>query len=98
MSKRLQPAWVVLAKATTDLLIFASAMLGGFVFRFGPSVPEEFLSVGLQVLPLALAAKIVIFAAFGTYGTLWRYSSLGDLFRLFQAATFSSARAFSGVR
>ena len=70
MRKRLQPAWVVLAKATTDLVLFTLAMLGGFVFRFGPGVPEEFLSVGLQVLPLALAAKVLQDIGYGNVAHL----------------------------
>ncbi len=95
MRQKLQPAWVLLSKALIDALIFALAIVGAFAFRFGTELEGERLDVLLNALPLAIIAKLVIFAAFGSYGTLWRYSSVNDLFRLFRCAGFSTLALFS---
>jgi FlaA1/EpsC-like NDP-sugar epimerase len=95
MRRRLQPGWVVLSKASTDAVIFACSLAAAYVFRRGPGFEPDDLDALTQALPLAIGTKLIVFAAFGTYGTLWRYSSINDLFRLFRAAAFATLALFA---
>jgi FlaA1/EpsC-like NDP-sugar epimerase len=96
MKRPLQPAWVVLAKTSTDALIFAASLLGAFFLLEYPAlIPDEWYDTLVRAVPLAVVTKLVVFAAFGSYGTLWRYSSLNDLFRLLRSTAFSTLALFS---
>ncbi|GAB4224615.1 MAG: nucleoside-diphosphate sugar epimerase/dehydratase [Acidobacteriota bacterium] len=95
MRRRLQPGWVILAKMTTDAVICGGSLLAAFAFRFGAGLGQEQLDLALRALPLAIVTKLVFFAALGTYGTLWRYSSVNDMFRLIRATFFATLALFT---
>ncbi len=90
MRQRLQSGTLVLAKAGVDALLFAVAMTAAYFLRFGAPFPTNSLEQLVFWLPIVVVVKVAIFAAFGSYGTLWRYASLDDMVRLLQSAAVSS--------
>lgn len=90
MRQGLQSASLVLTKAGVDALLFAAAMTAAYFLRFGTPFPPNALEQLVFWLPIVVVVKTAIFAAFGSYGTLWRYASLDDMVRLLQSAAVSS--------
>ena len=81
---RLLPRWLVLF---LDLGLVAVSVLLSYVFRYDFS--SEFLgspSLGHTLL-LALAANLVVFAAFRSYANVIRFSSFVDIMRIFVTLT-----------
>ncbi|MDY0223044.1 MAG: polysaccharide biosynthesis protein, partial [Desulfobacterium sp.] len=90
MRKRL-PAY----KNLLLILIFDALLLGGawymaFLLRFNFSVPANSIGMGVQLLPLVVAIKIVVFYFFHLYQGMWRYTSLIDLLNIIKASVFST--------
>lgn len=96
--RQIEGVWVVVVKAAADASAFAAAFVAAWLLRFLETggVPPRFEPLLWQVLPVAVVAKLAIFALLGGYASLWRYSSLSDLFRLFQATALSSV-ALTGL-
>ncbi len=86
MRQRLESLWIVVAKAATDALLFALAFLCAYLLRFGGDLPADQAALLRQSLPLVVIVKLAVFALFGNYATLWRYSSISDLLRLVRGA------------
>ena len=86
MRQRLESLWIVVAKAATDALLFALAFVCAYLLRFGGDLPADQASLLRAALPQVVILKLVVFAVFGNYATLWRYSSISDLLRLVRAA------------
>jgi len=72
--------------------------LGSFYLRFEFTFPKEyFVSVIPKTLPLLILIKLLFFYFFGLYSGLWRYVSIGDLWKIFLANAVSSVTFFSAV-
>ncbi len=73
-----------------DLLIFAVALWLAYLFRFDLNIPPEYVAQFKAAWPFVLPIKAVIFFTFGMYRGMWRYTSLGDSFKLFQVTLLQS--------
>jgi len=72
--------------------------LGSFYLRFEFTFPKEyFVSVIPKTLPLLILIKLLFFYFFGLYSGLWRYVSIGDLWKIFLANALSSVTFFGAV-
>jgi FlaA1/EpsC-like NDP-sugar epimerase len=72
-------------------LLAGVALVLAFVLRFDfHPIPEQYLNMLLQTLPIAMAVKVLATEFFGLNNGLWRYASLGDLFRIVQTAVVST--------
>lgn len=65
-----------------DLLAAGLAWFGAFLLRFNLSIPTEYQSPMLYLLPLAVGAQAVVFHLGGLYRGIWRFASMPDLKRL----------------
>ena len=72
-----------------DILLLAAAMIGAYLVRFEFSIPPNFLSLMLSMLPWALLIKLVCFYYFGLYRGMWRYTSISDLINIIKASSKS---------
>lgn len=74
--------YVVLA---ADLVIFVGAIVGAFLLRFDFTLASVYRDMILELAPILIPGKAVIFFLLGMYRGMWRYTSLHDLRRLGQA-------------
>lgn len=80
-----------------DLCLIAAAFLLSFLLRFDLTIPASELPLIELGLPVVLLVKPLIFAAFGTYRTIWRYASLQDGLEIAKVVTVSSAASTFGI-
>jgi len=73
-----------------DVVLIGLAYASSFVIRFDGDIPPQHLRVLAESLSLILPLKLVVFAAFGLYGGVWRYVGMRDLIEIFKAVTLSS--------
>lgn len=73
-----------------QLFIVVAAFLLSFLVRFDFSIPDEYLAIFWQLLPLILLIKIIVFWKGGLFSGWWRYVSLPDLIQLFKINLFAS--------
>lgn len=93
VGQRLSGASNLLPKVVVDSFAFTLSLVIAWLVRFEEvpgGIPPKWVDVLWMVLPIALGLKLILFTLFRCYGSLWRYSSLADLFRLAQA-TFASS-------
>ncbi|MFA4902752.1 MAG: nucleoside-diphosphate sugar epimerase/dehydratase [Desulfobaccales bacterium] len=69
-----------------DMALFVAAFVGAFLLRFDFTPAAEYYSLIIELLPILLPGKILIFFLLGMYRGMWRYTSLNDLRRLVQAS------------
>ncbi len=86
-----------LQQIAIDIVLVGLAFYGAFLLRFDDGIPMRYEDLLTQILPLAIAGKIVIFALFGLYSKWWRYTDAHDFQRIVQAVTLSSLLLFVGV-
>lgn len=65
-----------------DLTLAALAWWLAFWLRFNFDIPDEFLHMMLQTLPLPLVAFACSLVVWGVYRHIWRYTSVAELSRL----------------
>lgn len=70
-------ASVVLLALDTTLVLTAWAL--AFWLRFNLDVPDEFVSLALDTVPLAIAAYWVALLGFGVHRQVWRFIGLPEL-------------------
>lgn len=74
----------------SDGLLFALAMVLSYLVRFDFQVDAMYQAQMVNLLLVALPLKLVVFTIFGLYRGMWRYTGLGDLWYVVQAALISS--------
>lgn len=74
------------ARLAIDILIVIVANFLAFLIRFDWSIPENEVPHLLNVLPVACVIYFVSFLIFRTYVSLWRYSSVEDLWQVIKAS------------
>ncbi|WP_084184747.1 polysaccharide biosynthesis protein [Desulfonatronum thiodismutans] len=74
----------------TDGLLFALAMVLSYLIRFDFHVDDLYQAQMIHLVMIALPLKLVVFTVFGLYRGMWRYTGLGDLWHVVQAALISS--------
>lgn len=78
--------------------LIVSAYFVAFFLRFDFIFPREyFISVIPKTLPLLILIKLLFFYFFGLYSGLWRYVSIGDLWKIFLANILASTTFFVAV-
>jgi len=72
-----------------DTVMVSLAWMLSFWFYFDLNIiPSEFITNALLYLPFILALQSSIFWYFSLYNSVWRFSSLPDLIRIFKAVFF----------
>jgi len=74
----------------SDALLFATAFILAYLFRFEFVVEAPFLSQHKLMLVILIPLKLFIFFVFGLYTGMWRYTSTRDFWRLLQASATST--------
>ncbi len=75
---------------SVHLVLFAVAQAGAFLLRFEFDVPEEYVTAGLFWLAVSMVIRIGVFAWFGMFAGMWRYTGAKDLGALAKSATLST--------
>jgi len=68
-----------------------------FYIRFDFTFPKEYLQVVERTIPLLILIKLLFFYSFGLFVGLWRYVSIGDIWKILLANMLSSVTFFGGV-
>lgn len=76
--------------ATFHLLLFTAAFWGAFAIRFDFEIPASYQETIIELLPIVLAVKLVVFLALKMFRGWWRYVSLYDVMALGRALVISS--------
>ena len=80
-----------------DVVLIGLAYASSFVIRFDGDIPAQHLRVLAESLPLVLSFKLIVFAAFGLYGGVWRYVGMRDLLAILRAVTLSSLLSIAAM-
>jgi FlaA1/EpsC-like NDP-sugar epimerase len=75
--------------AILDVVVICAAFTMVLVFRFDGRVPNLWWERNLRFLPCAAVIVLVINAAFGLYGQIWRFASVLEAQRLLTAGATS---------
>lgn len=73
-----------------DIILITLAYFLTFELRFEFFVPSPFIDLLKMSFPYVVTIKIVLFAIFGLYNSLWRYVSIDELFKLIIATTLGN--------
>lgn len=73
-----------------DLAAINLTLVIAFLLRFEGSIPREYQLEWWRMALFISAIRLMCFMAFGLYRSLWRYSSLPELFQIFKAVTIST--------
>ncbi|NCC61059.1 MAG: polysaccharide biosynthesis protein [Verrucomicrobiae bacterium] len=79
-----------LAMLAADTVIFVLSVILAFFVRFDFHPPWEYLVTAVGLIPVALGVKLAVYAMFGMYRGMWRYTDIRDSWRLFQAGGLAS--------
>lgn len=74
-----------------DGCIFAISLWLAYVFRFDFTLTPHFRTQMFDLLPMAVTIKAGVFLIFGMYRGMWRYTSLGDFWKLLKLSFLQSA-------
>lgn len=86
MKARLKQSLLVLL----DLIAINITLLLAFLLRFEWAIPKEYVDQWLIMAIFFSSIRLLFFAYFGLYRSIWRYSSMGDLVQIVKAVTISS--------
>lgn len=73
------------------LVLWVGAFLGAFLLRFDFIVPRIYATTIAIALPVLLVLRGLLFAYFGLFRGLWRYTGTRDLVALAKASSLSTA-------
>jgi len=76
-----------------QIALAAIALLASFLLRFEFTLEPVYVRMLIQALPLVLAAKLVVFRAFGLRDQGWRHIGFPDLVRIAAANAVASIAA-----
>ena len=83
-----------LLEVVVDFVVICSAFLAAYVLLVGGSGTAYQRSVFLSTLPVLLAARYVLFVAFGVYRRIWRFATARDVVPIAVACGASAAVAY----
>ncbi len=69
-----------------DALLFVLALVAAYFVRFEFEISASDMKQIKMLLPFLIPFKLLVFYHFGLYRGMWRYTSMSDLWRLFQAS------------
>jgi FlaA1/EpsC-like NDP-sugar epimerase len=84
------------AGVAAHLVLAAAANYVAFLLRFDGSIPPQVSDVQVQMLPWLIATRGLVFAWFGLYNGIWRYTGIWELRNLVSAVGLSSL-VFYGI-
>jgi len=73
--------WKAVAGVLGDTMIVGAAFVVAHYLRYGMGLPGSVKDQVLEVLPLVIAAKVVVFYAGGLYRGIWRHAGTPELVR-----------------
>lgn len=79
------------------IVLIILSYLSAFFIRFDFSLPVVYYPALSKTLPLLILIKLLLFYFFGLFTGLWRYVSIGDLWRIIIANVISSLMFFLSV-
>ena len=68
--------------ALSQMLMVALSLLLAFLLRFEFSIPEHERAAVVAALPIAVAAKSLVFWGFGLFRGWWQFATIADLARI----------------
>ena len=74
-----------------DAAASVTSLYLAFLIRFDFSIPENFLDLFLNWMPLFMLLQLIVFYFAGLYARIWRYTSLFDLYAIMNSVTAVSA-------
>lgn len=78
-----------IGEVLVDCVLIGLSFTVAFVIRFD-GLPDYYVSVIAQTLPILIPLKLVTFFYFGLYRGLWQYIGIQDLINIVKAVTVSS--------
>lgn len=75
----------------TNLFLVSVSYCAAFMLRFDGKVPDNYVQVFLETLPLLVLVKLAVFYYFGLFRGLWRYVSIYDLGQIIKANVVATA-------
>src|SRR5438094_2475825 len=73
-----------------DVMLVALANYIAFWLRFDGAIPAWALILFMQMLPILVVIRIVLFIPFRLYEGMWRYTSLWDVRNIVMATVLST--------
>ena len=73
-----------------DLALFSAALLGAYLLRFEFRLTPQYWNQYWEMLKYVLPLKLGLFIVFGMYRGMWRYTGLGDSYRLLEVTALQS--------
>ncbi len=80
-----------------DIVMFVAALLLAYSVRFSLEIPLSEYQRVLVILPWLIVVKACTFFLLGAYRGMWRYTSLPDIQRLFEASLVASLVLITGL-
>ena len=77
-----------------DVALINFALWFAYLLRFEWKIPASYISGWFYTALLITVIKVICFASFRLYQSLWRYSSLPEMFQIVTAVSVSSAIIF----
>ena len=77
-----------------DAITASFSVYLAFLLRFEFSIPSNFLSIFLKILPWFVGIQLMVFYVSGLYARIWRYTSLFDLYAILSSVAISSGLSF----
>lgn len=81
-----------------DLGLIALANYLAFWLRFDGMIPDLEMGLFLQMLPLLMVIRLLIFLPFGLYQGIWKYTSIWDLKNIIVSSILGMAVFYIAVR
>ena len=78
----------------TDILLINLAVYAALVFRFDGAISEFYLDRFIDSIITITILKVVIFALFGLYNSLWVYASIEEMLQIFFAVTTTTVARY----
>ncbi len=72
------------------LALFAVAQAGAFALRFEFAIPADYLQLASLWLAVSLGIHLAVFAVFGMFSGMWRYTGANDLIALAKSSALST--------
>ncbi|MGO1712969.1 MAG: hypothetical protein ACTH0B_05605, partial [Senegalia sp. (in: firmicutes)] len=78
-----------------DIFLISTAFLVSFYLRFEMTIPWNIMQLYIDNIFAITLIKILVFAYFGIYNSLWRYASIDELMQVIVAVILANAGMIS---
>jgi UDP-GlcNAc:undecaprenyl-phosphate GlcNAc-1-phosphate transferase len=87
--------WKAAAGMLTDVMLVAAAFVVAHYLRFEGGLAPAHEAQMLEILPLVVAAKVLVFYAAGLYRGIWRHAGTPELVRTVGATVLAGGATFA---